>query len=194
MLDFWASWSTPCREWMPELEKAYEKFKGNDKVAFLAVSTDAESVPDADLRAALGEWKVQVPLFRDPQHHSEKSFDVTDIPTTVVVGPDGVVQAFEMGPRPGGGADLIRQIEKLLAGESIFQDKVRAFELMKTEYKRIFDQMVKQDLFVSPMAILQQIPQSGIAPKSEPHRDQTHHPVGKYRSRGPGQHPRRAAG
>ena len=39
---------------------------------------------------------------------------------------------------------------------------------MQKDYKRIFDEMIKQDLFVSPGAILQQLPQSGIAERTEP--------------------------
>ena len=39
---------------------------------------------------------------------------------------------------------------------------------MQNDYKRIFDEMLKQDLYVSPTAILQLLPQSGIAEKSEP--------------------------
>ena len=91
------------------------------------------------------------------------AFGVTDIPTTVILGPDGVIQAFDAGLPPGGSAGLVRQIDKLLAGGNLHDETLQVYEAMQKDYKRIFDEMIKQDLFVSPGAILQQLPQSGIA-------------------------------
>ncbi|MCX7424923.1 MAG: redoxin domain-containing protein [Planctomycetia bacterium] len=168
VLDFWATWCEPCRESMPELEQAYQHFKGNDKVAFLAVNTEPESVPRADLEKRLGEWNVHVPVFRDLQHHSETAFGVPGPPATLLLGPDSVVQALDPGIPPGGSAGLVRQIDKLLAGGNLHDETLQVYEAMQNDYKRIFDEMLKQDLYVSPTAILQLLPQSGIAEKSEP--------------------------
>ena len=38
VLDFWATWCDPCKASLPNLQKVYEKYKDNDKVAFVAVS------------------------------------------------------------------------------------------------------------------------------------------------------------
>lgn len=166
LLSFWASWGTTCPDWLPELQKAYDKFKDNDQVVFLAVSIDAPNVPDEELKSLFRQWNVDLPLGRDPDGHNEEAFDVTDIPTTVILGRKSVVQAVEPGGPIEGAAELIRQIDKLLANEDIFTEKLEVYEVMKSEYRRIFDEMLKQDLFVSPMAILQQIPQSGVAEES----------------------------
>ena len=108
VLDFWASWCQPCRESLPEMEKVYQSFKDNDKVAFFAVNIEPETVPRADLEKVFGELNVNLPMVRDPQRHSEMAFGVTDIPTTVILGPDGVIQAFDAGLPPGGSAGLVR--------------------------------------------------------------------------------------
>jgi peroxiredoxin len=49
IVNFWATWCPPCREEMPEFQKAYEKYK--DKVNFMMINvtsteTDSSAVPE----------------------------------------------------------------------------------------------------------------------------------------------------
>ena len=62
VFDFWATWCQPCRESLPEMEKVYQKFKDNDKVAFFAVNIEPETVPRADLEKVFGELSVNLPM------------------------------------------------------------------------------------------------------------------------------------
>jgi thiol-disulfide isomerase/thioredoxin len=39
-IDVWATWCGPCCKEIPHLEKLVEKFKGNNKVQFISISTD----------------------------------------------------------------------------------------------------------------------------------------------------------
>ena len=166
VLDFWATWCEPCRESMPELEQAYQHFKGNDKVAFLAVNTEPESVPRADLEKRLR--RVERPRAGVSRFAASLRDGVRrdGHPATLLLGPDSVVQALDPGIPPGGSAGLVRQIDKLLAGGNLHDETLQVYEAMQNDYKRIFDEMLKQDLYVSPTAILQQLPQSGIAEKA----------------------------
>ena len=100
VLDFWASWCEPCRESLPYLERVYQKYKDNAKVAFVAVSVDKPDVTDKDLEAVFKKLKVHLPIARDLKRSAD-ALRFATIPTTFLLGADGVVQYFDdRGPDP----------------------------------------------------------------------------------------------
>ncbi|MBN2055230.1 redoxin domain-containing protein [bacterium] len=47
VLNFWATWCRPCHSELPHFQHAYDNYKDDPKVAFLAVSTDASQTKSA---------------------------------------------------------------------------------------------------------------------------------------------------
>ena len=100
VLDFWASWCEPCRESLPYLEQVYQKYKDNAKVAFVAVSVNKPEATDKDLEAVFKKLKVHLPIARDLKRSAD-ALRFATIPTTFLLGADGVVQYFDdRGPDP----------------------------------------------------------------------------------------------
>ncbi len=60
-IDFWATWCAPCCMEIPYMEKLVEHFKGNDKVAFISISTDRD---EAAWREKLENDKPVWPQYR----------------------------------------------------------------------------------------------------------------------------------
>ncbi|HBO45486.1 MAG TPA: hypothetical protein DD670_16450 [Planctomycetaceae bacterium] len=167
VLDFWATWCEPCRQTLPEFQKLYEQYKDNDKVAMLAVSVDNPDVPNAELEKLFESLGVKVPIYRDLERHAASAFDVTAIPTTVLLGPTGIVQAHEQVGDPRLVSELRQSIDKLLAGGDVFPERLAAFNEIMTEVRKSFDEMIRRDLFVSPMDLQQEAIRSEIAEKSQ---------------------------
>ncbi len=130
VLDFWATWCQPCLQSMPELAKVQELFKDNDKVRFLAVNIEDETVTPETLTNTLKELAPNLTIVRDPDQHAFKSFGIDAIPTTYLLGADGTIQNAQRGINPNVDfvEDLSGKLNALLAGKSLHQQQLDEFE------------------------------------------------------------------
>jgi len=170
LLDFWATWCEPCREWLPALQAVYDRYRDDARVAFLAVSVDAAKVSDADVKKVLDELRVQIPGYRDSQQFAFEKFGVVGVPTTLLIGSDGKIQDFESGARPGASGMLAGRIERLLAGKDLSADARQAFAAESADYASDLEQMVKTDLFIHPRDRIMGMPETSAAERSAPER------------------------
>ena len=92
VLNVWASFCTPCITEMPDFESVHQAL--GDQVAIVGV-TDDDDVPAAE---ALAERTgVTYPLYRDPARRLGVALEVSGLPATVFVGPDGTVVERHQG-------------------------------------------------------------------------------------------------
>ena len=127
VIEFWATWCEPCMKNMPNVQAVADRYQGNDKIAFLAVSVDNDEVTDDAVREKFSENKLTLPIARDPSIAARNVFLVESLPTMVVLGADGVVQDYENVLDPNLTQSLPAKLDKLLAGESIFEEALRDF-------------------------------------------------------------------
>lgn len=99
LLNFWASWCSPCKMEMPAMNEAYGRL--SDEVDFVCLSTEKSDTNDtiAELRESLG--LDVLPMGLDSDELYEK-FDNPSggIPFTVVIDKNGVVCFSESGSIP----------------------------------------------------------------------------------------------
>ena len=92
VINFWASWCTPCRMEMPEFAKLYADKKG-EGFTLLAVNVDSQR-EKAD--AYLKSKPVSFPVLIDKDGVLSKQLGLEALPTTILVGQDGkVLQVFD---------------------------------------------------------------------------------------------------
>jgi cytochrome c biogenesis protein CcmG/thiol:disulfide interchange protein DsbE len=95
LLDFWASWCGPCRQsfpWMGELQKRY----GGANFVVVAVNLDQDrNLADQFLAATPAGFRVEY----DPQGVLASRFDVTSMPTSVLIDRNGQVRERHKGFR-----------------------------------------------------------------------------------------------
>jgi thiol-disulfide isomerase/thioredoxin len=117
VLDFWATWCAPCREGLPHLQ-AMSADPGFSKSG-LEVLAINEAEDDDTVRSFLAANHYTFPTVRDGDGSIGRTFEVSVLPTTIVVGRDGNVRAVCAGlttqttatirdphglPTPGGAA------------------------------------------------------------------------------------------
>jgi len=109
MLNFWASWCGPCRQEMPLLENIYKKY---NKMGFTLIGVNVE--PDS--KAAEGflkETPVTFPVIYDKDSTVSKAYDVSGMPSTVIIDRKGNVRELHKGYNPGdenGYMDMVRTL------------------------------------------------------------------------------------
>lgn len=110
MLNFWASWCGPCRKEMPLLEKIHKKYK---KLGFTLLGVNVEQ----DTRAAkryLKDVKVSFPVLFDPANKTSKLYNVSAMPTTILIDRNGNKRFLHKGYKAGYENHYKKEIKKLL--------------------------------------------------------------------------------
>lgn len=86
MLNFWATWCTPCKIEMPHLSNTQQAFQ--DKLTVLAVSSEEQP---ATVSAFLNQNPLPFPILVDQTGDISRQYRVAGLPTTFFISPDGTV-------------------------------------------------------------------------------------------------------
>jgi len=86
LLDFWASWCAPCVRAIPSVKKV-QKDHVNDPFLIVSISGDREERP---WRAFVDKNGMSWPQYWDRSHQLRTLFEVTVIPTYVLIDHEGV--------------------------------------------------------------------------------------------------------
>lgn len=110
MINFWATWCGPCRQEMPALNALYEKYHRAGFVLF-GVNVDAESGSAVQMT---GKLKVMYPILFDTEKKTSVLYQVSAMPTTVLIDRHGKVRYVQKGYLAGYEDKYQTQIRELL--------------------------------------------------------------------------------
>ena len=110
MVNFWATWCGPCRVEMPHLNRLYEKYRGAGFVLF-GVNVDDDVRNAAALAQKMG---LKFPILADAEKRVSKQYDLSAMPSTVLIDRDGRVRHVHRGYREGFEDMYEKQIRELL--------------------------------------------------------------------------------
>ncbi|MDH5179790.1 MAG: TlpA family protein disulfide reductase [Gammaproteobacteria bacterium] len=110
MINFWASWCAPCRQEMPHLENLYNKYH---KLGFTILGVNVEENSDK-AKSLLKDIKVSFPVLFDTGNSVSKKYNVSAMPSTVLVDRNGNMRFLHKGYKPGYENDYAKQIRTLI--------------------------------------------------------------------------------
>ncbi|MBL4838296.1 MAG: TlpA family protein disulfide reductase [Kordiimonadaceae bacterium] len=115
LINLWAPWCAPCRAEMPELANL-QKLLGDDDFEVVAINVNRGGIGEA--RATLKEWDIEgLGLYADPTMKIAIDLANGALPTSLIVGKDGLVKAMYLGPLKWDGPEAIGLFVALKNGE-----------------------------------------------------------------------------
>jgi peroxiredoxin len=93
LLDFWATWCSPCVEKMPKLKELYDTFGADDRFVMIGMSVDWDVERLKKFVEEKGLQWPQVCLGGMSESKVVSKYGVGGIPTYILIGPDGKIKA-----------------------------------------------------------------------------------------------------
>jgi thiol-disulfide isomerase/thioredoxin len=104
VLDFWATWCGPCIASFPGMQNVVTKYKDNDNVVFFFVDTFEDGDNRLDkVSKFIADNNYDFNVLIDPlkensnTHLVADKFDITGIPTKIIIGPNGRINFKSVG-------------------------------------------------------------------------------------------------
>lgn len=93
VLNFWASWCSPCKSEMPDFNQAYLDY--GEEVSFLMVNmTDGERETVDSAAAFIEEQGYEFPVFYDTDYDAALTYGAYALPTTYFIDAQGYAVAW----------------------------------------------------------------------------------------------------
>ena len=113
ILNFCATWCTPCTVEMPSLERLWRTYRDRGLVV-VGVSVD-RGAPRALSDPYLKHLALTFPILLDPQMETANAWKVPGVPATFVIRPGGEVVGMAIGIREWNSREMKMLLERMLA-------------------------------------------------------------------------------
>ncbi len=108
-INLWATWCPPCVAEMPSIQELYDKFKDEEQIEFLIISSENPEKVKAFIQKRDFTFPVKIARYKLPDALYTKS-----IPTTFLISKSGRIVVKEVGAANWGGDKMEKIVNKLI--------------------------------------------------------------------------------
>ncbi len=120
IIDFWATWCSPCKQELNAIANVYEEWQKETGVKVIAISIDdARNSPKVAPFVKGREWTFEV--YIDENSDFKRALNVNEIPHTFIINGKGEIVAQHKSYAPGDENKLYEEVKKLVAEENATQ-------------------------------------------------------------------------
>ncbi|MFC0214902.1 redoxin domain-containing protein [Paenibacillus chartarius] len=93
ILNFWGTYCPPCKDEMPALQRAYDKWKAQG-VEYVGANIGENAIT---VKGFMDQNKLTLPIWMDPEQTVRKQYGVSEYPTTFFISADGRIARKQVG-------------------------------------------------------------------------------------------------
>lgn len=97
IVNFWATWCTPCRTEMPHMQKYYEKYAEDDNVEILALNLTYDDKGPDNVQKFVNSYDLTFPILLMEDDSLIKKYEILTIPSSLFIDTEGRVQTHFTG-------------------------------------------------------------------------------------------------
>ena len=134
-----------CQAALQSLQQLSQAYTNNTNVHFFPVSVDSNAVSDATIAETLKNWGITLTYLRQSDQEMMTRLGLTDVPTVVILGPNGLLQFVNTGVLPS--KTLGEFVDSALAGNNPYLSVLNLLQNLKNDFHQAIDDFVRYDIF-----------------------------------------------
>ncbi|MEJ2053008.1 MAG: TlpA disulfide reductase family protein [Calditrichaceae bacterium] len=99
VIDFWATWCSPCAKAIPKLNDLYQQYKSRG-VQFIGINIDSPK-NNAKIKPFARAHKIDYTVLKDPNSQQASRLNISSIPTLLIINSDNEIVYRHQGYRSG---------------------------------------------------------------------------------------------
>ena len=109
IISFWGTWCPPCRKEIPYFNRASDKLKDDDIVMLFVNINEAKETIEAFIKKV----PINLTIQRDETAEQLTNWNLTGLPVTFILDPEGRVVYQAMGERAWDSDEILDKVRKL---------------------------------------------------------------------------------
>ena len=109
IISFWGTWCPPCRKEIPYFNRASDKLKDDDIVMLFVNINEAKETIEEFIKKV----PINLTILRDETAEQLTNWNLTGLPVTFILDPEGRVVYQAMGERAWDSEEILDKVRKL---------------------------------------------------------------------------------